>query len=797
MQTDYPPPKNTFVDLLSRLPLLWVSLAFLTGILLAAATLLAWQVWLAAAGVVLVIVLVLYLLLPRLPVAIPGYVFILALTLSGLFFGAFRYRVSVPTEDAFTVSWFKDRDYDLLITGMVAEPPDVRDSYTNLRIRVTAVDTGDGDLEAHGTILARVDNGENWQYGDIIRLRGELKTPPETEDFSYRDYLARENILAYMPKAVVTRLPFPPGGNALLRKVYAFKDVAVQHIYRIFPDPEASLLAGILLGNDNGLADDLQQAFKNTGTAHIIAISGFNIAIIAAIFVTLFSRLLGPRRGAVVAVLGIVLYTILVGASPSVVRAAIMGTLAIFAREVGRRQFALNTLMFTAVIMAIINPNVLWDAGFQLSFFATLGLILYAQPMQDAAVRFFSRFAKPETAQKIAEPVAEFFLFTLAAQLTTLPIMAWHFGRISLVSLIANPFILPAQPAVMILAGLAVLLSFVYLPLGQVFAWIAWPFSAYTIRAVEFFNGLPHGVIVLGDFSLLIIILFYAVLFALTFAQGRVKQALRSAATPTVLLTTFAVLAYLTWSAAAVRPDGNLHITFLNVGTADAILIQTPGGRNILVNGGPSPSLLSDGIGRRLSPFDRSFDWLIVASPQEEQLAALPTVLDRVPPQNVLWSGNVGASYASASLDEWLAAHSVPVTRAEAGMTLDLGGGAMLKVQQVTPRGLVLLVEWNGFRALLPIGANYDLVSADQSSGPVTVLLLADSGFAPLNPRDWIRSLHPQLVVLSVGAGDLSGLPATSVIESVRDATLLRTDRNGWIEVTTDGESMWVDVQRK
>jgi competence protein ComEC len=797
MQTDYPPPKNTFVDLLSRLPLLWVSLAFLTGILLATLAPLTWTVWLMAAGVVLVFALALYLILPRLPLAVPGYVFILAIVLSGLFFGAFRYRVSVPTVDAFSAAWFKDRDYDLLITGMVAEPPDVRDLYTNLRVSVTAVDTGDGDLAAHGMILARVDNGESWQYGDIIRLRGELKTPPETEDFSYRDYLARENILAYMPNATPTLLPFLPGGSPLLRKIYAFKAVAAQHIYRIFPDPEASLFAGILLGEDNGLTGDLQQAFKNTGTAHIIAISGFNIAIIAAIFVTLFSRLLGPRRGAVVAVLGIILYTILVGASPSVVRAVIMGTFAIFARQLGGRQFALNTLTFTAVIMAIINPNVLWDAGFQLSFFATLGLVLYAQPMQDAAVRFFARFVHSDTAKKIAEPVSEFFLFTLAAQLTTLPIMAWHFGRISLVSLIANPFILPVLPLVMILGGLAVMLSFVYLPLGQVFGWIAWPFSAYTIRAVEFFNGLPHGVIVLGEFSLLVVILFYIVLFALTFSQGRVKQALRSAATSAVLLTILAILAYLTWSAVAIKPDGKLHITFLNVGTADAILIQTPDGRSILINGGPSPSMLSDEIGRRLSPFDRTFDWLIVASPQEEQLAALPTILDRVPPRNALWSGNVDASYASASLDQWLATHSVPVTRAEAGMKLDLGEGASLDVQQVTLRGLVLLIEWNGFRALLPVGADYDSISADQFPGPVTVLLLADSGFAPLNPRDWIRNLHPQLVVLSVEAGDLGGLPAQSVIESIHNTTLLRTDRNGWIEVTTDGETMWVDVQRK
>jgi len=797
MQTEIPPPKNSFVSLFSRLPLLFISLAFLIGILLASSTTLSWPVWLAFGCGMLAILLVLYLLRLRLRVSIPGYLFVLGMALCGLFFGAFRYQVSVPKVDAFNIAWFKDREYDLLITGMVAEPADVRDTYTNLRIRVSAVDTGDGDLPAQGMILARVYNGEKWQYGDIIRLRGVLKTPPETEDFSYRDYLARQNILAYLPQADVTRLPFPPGGNPLLRKIYEFKDVAVEHVYRIFPDPEASLLAGILLGNDNGLADDVQQAFRNTGTAHIIAISGFNIAILAALFVTLFSRLLGTRRGAVAAVLVIILYTIYVGASPSVVRAAIMGTFAIFARQVGRRQFALNTLTITGAVMAVINPQVLWDVGFQLSFFATLGLILYAQPMQDMVIRFFTRFTRSETAKKISEPVVEFFLFTLAAQLTTLPIMAWHFGRISLISLLANPFILPAQPLVMILGGLAVMLSFIYLPLGRVFAWIAWPFSEYTIRAVEFFNRFPHGTIALGDFSLLAVVAFYILLFGLTFAGGRVKQALRSYATPATLVICLGILAYLTWSAVAVRSDGNLHITFFNVGSADAVLIQTPGGRNLLINGGPSPSRLSDGLGRRLSPFDRSFDWLIVASPQEGQLAALPTVLERVPPENVLWSGNVEASYASASLDRWLATREVPVTRAEAGMKLDLGEGATLTVRQVTPRGMVLLLEWNGFRALLPIGADYDSVSIDQVPGPVTVLLLADSGFAPLNPRDWIRSLHPQLVVLSVAAGDVDGLPSESVIESIHNTTLLRTDRNGWIEVTTNGESMWVDVQRK
>jgi competence protein ComEC len=774
-------------------------LAFLAGILLASRVMLEWKVWLYAAGAALVIALVLRLILPLFSVHPSPFFFLVALSLLGASLGAARYQATAPDSDAITISWYNDRQYDLLITGSVDLPPDVRDTYTNLRLRVTAVDTGKGDLPVDGLVLARVTGGD-WHYGDIVRLRGRLTTPPEGADFSYREYLARQGIHSYMADATVTRLPFPPGGNPFLRWMYAFKASALEHIYRIFPDPEASLLAGILLGDDNGLSADLQQAFKDTGTAHIIAISGFNIAIIAGLFMTIFTRLLGPRRGALVAIAGIFIYTVLVGATASVVRAAIMGTFAIFARQVGRRQTGLNTLAATAAVMAAINPYTPWDVGFQLSFFATLGLILYAAPFQEWAVKVISRFSLPATAEKITRLLSEFVLFTLAAQFTTLPIMAWHFGRISLVSFIANPFILPAQPLVMILGGLAVLLSFIYLPLGQVFAWIAWPFPAYTVRLVELFDRLPHGVIVLGDFSFLFVLLFYAVLFSWTFGQGRVKQALRSVLTPAVIIVALGTLAFLTWSAAFAVPDGNLHITFLDVGSANAVLIQTPAGGNILVNGGASPSVLSDTLGRRLSPFDRHLDWLIVASTREDDLSALPRTLERVPPVNVLWAGNIDASRASRDLDRWLADRSVPVTIAVPGMSLDLGAGATLEVQGLTPRGAILLVKWNGFRLLLPIGQNFDSLKASgygSSIGPVTVLLLGDSGLAQVNPPEWIANLRPQAFILSVAAGDSSGLPDLAVLESIENTTLLRTDRDGWVEISTDGERMWVNVQKK
>ncbi len=793
--------------MLKLYPLLTVSLAFLLGILLGSLVALPFGIWLALTLLMLVIALAWWLIARQFqfqPLQLsPSSQALILISLAALFGGAARYQYAMPRIDPFQVAWYNDRDYDLLVTGTLVEPPDERDNYTNLKLRVESVDTGlESPLQAGGLILARVSPDEKYTYGERLRLRGKLLTPPEDEEFSFRDYLARYGIHAYMPLAAVTRLP-GGGGNPILARVYAFKARALADIYEIFPDPEASLEAGILLGVDNGIPEDLQQAFKNTGTAHIIAISGFNIAIIAGIFVFLFSRFFGRRWGAVAAIAGIMLYTILVGASPSVVRAAIMGSLSIFALQIGRRQAALNTLGFVAALMVLWNPLLLWDIGFQLSFAATLGLIMFAEPLENLAVRLTSRWLSAEKAKKVAAPIAEFFLLTLAAQITTLPVMAYHFGQVSLISLIANPFVLPVQPALMVTGGLALFASIFSIALGKLFALVALPFPAYTIRAVEFFDRFPGGVIVLGDLSLFWVVIFYVALFGLYFNWDRVKAGYpryRSVVTPAILIGVLAVAAVATFRSVNAAPDGKLHVTFLDNGSADAVLIQSPTGRYVLINGGESISELSSALGRRLPPGHRLLDWLVIASTQENQVAALPRMLERFDVDNVLWSGNPEASFSSLKLLETVTQKDIPFTRAETGQSLDLGDGAKLTLLSVTPRGSVLLLEWNDFRALLPVGLSFDALDQldyGKDVGPVSLLTLADSGYAQSNPPEWISALHPQLIVLNVKAGDESGMPDEETLKTIEGYPLLRTDQNGWIQITTDGESVWIEVEKK
>jgi competence protein ComEC len=255
----------------------------------------------------------------------------------------------------------------------------------------------------------------------------------------------------------------------------------------------------------------------------------------------------------------------------------------------------------------------------------------------------------------------------------------------------------------------------------------------------------------------------------------------------------------LTWTAASQSGDGRFHVTFLDAGSANAVLIQTPEGRNILVNGGASASELSDELGRRLPFFSRKLDWLIIASTDEEQLSALPRIVERYEPENVLWSGNVQGSFSAQLLDKYFAEQGIPVARAEAGQRLELGENSFIEIQAAGTRGSVLLIQSGNFRALLPIGVGEGTLESLEFGnviGKVDVLLLADSGYAPSNPVDIFENLSPQLVVLSVAAGDPNGLPSQDVLEALDGYSLLRTDRSGWIDVSTDGIEMRVTVER-
>ncbi len=853
------------------MPLFWLSLAFLCGVLLG--SMLAWSsnTWLVLVALILAVLVVRHAfnrlssrLARPLPVTsrlrVPSIVFPPWLTppvpytvlLLVLFLGAARYQYTIPKISPSYIAWYNDRQEESVVEGVVVSPPDERDRFTYLRVRADRISSiGEMDFSpVEGLLLVRISSVGDWHYGDRVRLEGLLSDPFESEDFSYRDYLARQGVYSVFscafcmscPERVkddCIRLVQSGQGNRLLSSIYNLRERALQVVYLLFPDPEASLLAGILLGIESGIPEQVQADFNATGTSHIIAISGFNFAIVAGLFSVFFGRLLGRWRGMLATFLGIAFYAVLAGAAAGVVRAAIMGGLSGMAVQMGRRQQALNTLAFVAALMALFDPHVLWDVSFQLSFMATLGLMLYAGPITRAFTQFLSaaRAWRPLSTlnergiQSLAAHGGEYLLFTLAAQLTTLPIILYYFQRFSWISLLANPLVLPAQPPLMILGGFSTILGMIYLPLGRVMAYISWPFLVYSIRMVELMARFQGAAYATGRVSSYKVYMFYVVLFGITawfsgmkgwlalrLGELREKWISTSAAlrswrdnssahlglllsriSPLILLV-LAALTVVIWQRVFSAPDGRLRLTVFDVGSGDALLVRTPSGRNLLIDGGPSPNALSDSLGRRLPFGMRELDYLVVAATGEEQLGASSRGFERFPAHNVLWAGAQAGGSSARQLQQLLADLNVPLTPAQTGQILDLGEGAKLKVLATGERGAVLLLEWKSFRALLPIGLDFDsleLLQRDHRLVPVTALLLADSGYAPLNPPEWIQRWNPQVVLLSVAAGDREGRPDPETLKGLEGYNVLRTDRNGWIELSTDGTQLWVEVERR
>lgn len=718
----------------------------------------------------------------------------LAIGLVFLALGALRFQAALPAQSSEHIAHYNDDETQWALVGVLTRLPDERDTYANLWLAVEEIRTPGGEetLPVDGRLLAVALPGGGWRYGDRLLVQGRLATPPENELFSYRNYLAQRGIFSLMRNARVSRLESGQG-NPFLTPLYTLKAQALALVFGIWPQPEASLLAGILLGVESQIPRAVEDAFNRTGTSHVIAISGFNITIVAGLLVSVFARLWGLRRGALAAALGIAAYTVLVGAEAAVVRAALMGGLSLLARQVGRRQAGLNSLVTVAAVMALFNPLILWDVGFQLSFAATLGLVLYAEPLQEAFRQVAGRWLPAARVEALAGPAGEYLLFTLAAQFTTLPVILYHFQRLSLIALPANFAILPLQPPLLMLGGLSLLAGLVWPAAGQALGWLAWPFAAATIRLVEFFDGWG-GSWVIGRLPLWAVWLFFGLLLGATLGWEKLQPRLPRLQ-PAFWLAGLLVAAALVWQAALRAPDGRLHLTVLDVGNGEALLLQTPEGRYVLLNGGPSATRLGDGLGRRLPLFGGGLDVLVVGSTRAAALGGLPPVLERYPPRQVLWAGLPSASRAAGQVQAALIAAGSPAVPAAPGATLDLGQGARLETLAAGPRGAVFMLAWGDFRALLPLGVDAATIES-LVIPPVTVLLLAEEGYAALNPPTWLAATNPQVVLLSVAPGHPEGLPAPEVLAGLQGRTLLRTDQHGWIEIETDGTQMWLKTGR-
>jgi competence protein ComEC len=395
-----------------------------------------------------------------------------SIILSSLFiFGMYWYKLSIPENLA--LQKYSAQNVELNV--YIKTDPEFKDTKQQF-IAVT---------EDKEKILINTKRYPEYVYGDRLLLEGKLKEPENFKDFNYKTYLAKDNIYFLMnnPKIILENRN---NGSVILSKLFLLKKSFQENIKILLPSPESDLINGILFGSKSELPKDLYNNFINTGTAHIIALSGFNVTIIVMFVAWIFGYLVPDKRIVVISAIAVItLFVIMTGASSSVVRAAIMGSVLLLAKYYGRAQHALNALIFAALLMVLINPKVLvFDVSFQLSFLATLGL-LYIYPY------FLEKFKKVPDIFKLRDTMSA----TFAAQIAVLPILLFNFKQISIISPLVNVLILPAIPIAMFFGFFTGLFAFIFLPLAKLLAFILWFILFYQISIINFFGNLSFSIL--------------------------------------------------------------------------------------------------------------------------------------------------------------------------------------------------------------------------------------------------------------------------------------------------------------
>lgn len=726
--------------------------------------------------------------------------------------GGARYTTAVPIIDSTHVAFYNDSD-DITLVGLVVDEPDVRDRFTLLRLQVEDMTLSGGPtFPVSGIVQVKTYRYPEMTYGMRLRVNGRLETPPEDEEFSYRDYLARQGVHSIM-ELPYTRVLAEGEGSPLYHTLFAFKQRAQDTIIQLFPAPQSALLTGILLGNDNNIPPDLADDFRSTGMTHIIAISGFNIAILIAIMMSLMSAWMPRRLAIFVSISGVVLYTLLVGADASVVRAALMGSIYLIAvRWLGRPNFAFGSLFLAGIVMTVLRPFTLWDVGFQLSFTATLGLMLYADPFTQWTRRQLCRVASQEIVERVMSVITEAVIITLAAQVLTLPLMLGYFQQLSLVSLPANAFILPAQPGVMLWGGLATLVGMAAPAVGQLLAWIAWLFLTYTIWLVRLFASVPGAAVPL-TISWNAVLLIYAIILIITFinrqsaeSKQTMIQFLKRNLSQRLALGFTCLAALLTISWAASQPDNQLHIAFLNVGQGDATFIQTPSGHQILIDGGFYPSVLDDQLGRQMPFWDKRIDLVIATHPDADHVSGLVNVFEHYQVDQLLTDGEgMGESVIYDAVLTAAADNGATIRPALAGEVIDLGDGVMLEVlhpgseldlENRNENSVSMRLVYKDFTYLFTGDAEQMAekeMLANGRSLQATVFKAGHHGSNSSSSAAFLAAVQPHMIIISSGIDNRFGHPHPDMLQRATaiGAAVLRTDQLGTIRLTTDGQTMW------
>jgi competence protein ComEC len=552
---------------------------------------------------------------------------------------------------------------------------------------------------------------------------------------------------------------------------------------------EAALARGMVLGEDERLADPVREDFRRSGLAHLLAASGQNVMLLAALALPLLAAIgLGLRARLTGALLLVAVYVPLAGAGPSIQRAGVMGAAGLLAALAGRPASRAYALLLAAAATLVLNPRAAGDPGWQLSFAAVVAILGLSGRIRAALV-----------AHRVPGAVADAAAITTAATLGTAPLLAFHFGRVSLASLPANLLAAPAVAPIMWLGMIAAALGQVAPALavpGNALAafplayleWLAHAAAAAPAAAVDLRLGSPPAVAAA-----------YGGLVGAAVLFGRRRRPRRGRRV--ALALGGAALAVVVAAGLGTRggvpgppPAGQLRVSFLDVGQGDATLVQHAGAAVLVDTGPPDGPILA----RLRAAGVRELDVLVVTHAQADHEGGASAVLSNYPVRLLLDGGDGAATPAHRALDAAAARRGVRTVAPDAGQRVRAGPIELDVLwphaepaerhvgQDPNRRAIVARLVDGSFTALLPADAESD-VFGSLDLEPVTALKVAHHGSADAGLAEALARLRPQVAAIEVGRHNPYGHPTAQALGALSAVPhVYRTDRDGTVRVTVE-----------
>jgi competence protein ComEC len=804
------------------LTLIYLSIAWVTGILLGA-------VWIPPTGIIacgaVPLILFPFLLHYR------KMLLVSSLCLFAFFGGALYFQSTLTPVNEHQLRAYNNRG-PIEIQGMVVTEPEISDLSYKFSLTAEKIYSGSEEKDISGKVLVYTSRYPEYHYGDVVKMMGEPETPERFADFDYGRYLASQGIYSTLYYPCIELLDHDKGA-VFQSYIYKIRNSLSASLARILPEPQCSLARGILLGLRNTIPSAVNEMFSRTGTAHLLAISGLHLSIVTGFLLSAGIWAFGKRYYLYIwfALVAIWFYAALTGLRPPIVRGAIMGSMFLLAELLGRQRSAITALTFAAAVMVGINPLILWDPGFQLSFLAMTGLVFIYPKLRD---RFHTQSIQKSFPASFTSRMytATFknLAITFAAILATLPVIAYHFGTISIVGIPATFFALPAVPFILIAAALAGILGLIVPVLGYIAGWFSWLFISYLIIVIKAFDALPFSSLSISGVTQWQIWLYYG-LIASTLVLVYYKERLRNTVSTTMQkIRTYSVqaqqsmlslpwkyavpplliVAALVWAAAVSMPDDKLHVSVLDVGQGDAILIQTPNRQDILIDGGPDPQKLSLELGERLPFWDRTIELLVLTQPQADHLTGLIEIIKQYNVSQILEPPLTSDSILYTQWRELISEKNINHSIVCANQTIDLGNDIILELlnpsdtlmyntsDDINNNSLVMRLVYDEVSFLLAADieyeAEYNLIM-QRANLNSTVLKIAHHGSNTSSTNEFLAVVDPDIAVISVGAKNRFNHPHPDVLNRINTVVgkerLYLTSQDGTVEFRTDGISLW------